>query len=81
MAFELSPETVKLVEEKLKTGEYASADELVHDALEALNERDAYELDEATLDAIDRAEDQIERGEVYDWNDIRDQVRAELLGE
>jgi len=81
MDFALSPETLKLVEEKLKTGAYASADELVHDALDALDEREAYELDEATLDAIDRAEDQIERGEVHDWNEIRDQVRAKLLGE
>lgn len=32
------------------------------------------------LDAIDRAEDQIERGEVRDWNDVRDNVRSRFLG-
>jgi hypothetical protein len=31
-----------------------------------------------TLDAIDRAEDQIERGEVHDWEDLRVQVRSQF---
>jgi flavin-binding protein dodecin len=48
--------------------------------LEALNEREAHSLDDATLDAIDRAEDQIERGQVHDWKDVREQVRARFLG-
>ena len=38
------------------------------------------ELDEQTLDAIDRAEDQIDRGEVRDWNEVREQVRKAFLG-
>ena len=76
----LSPETQKLVEEKLKSGAYRSADEVVHAAIEALNELEAHGLDEETLDAIDRAEGQIERGEVHDWKDVREQVRAKFLG-
>lgn len=31
-------------------------------------------LDEATLDALDRAEDQAERGEEQDWEDVRQRV-------
>jgi hypothetical protein len=37
-------------------------------------------LDQATLDAIDSAEDQIEQGRVHDWKDVREQVRAKFLG-
>jgi hypothetical protein len=36
-------------------------------------------LDEETLAAIDQAEDEIERGEVHDWKDVREQVRAMFL--
>jgi putative addiction module CopG family antidote len=81
MAITLSPETQKLVEEKLKGGAYRSADEVVHAAIEALNELESQGLDEDTLDSIDRAEDQVDRGEVHDWNDVREQVRAKFIGE
>ncbi|NLE58827.1 MAG: hypothetical protein GX616_10735, partial [Planctomycetes bacterium] len=67
MNIALSPETQKLLEDKLNSGGYRSVDDVVHAALEALNELDEHGLDEETLDAIDRAEDQIERGEVHDW--------------
>jgi Arc/MetJ-type ribon-helix-helix transcriptional regulator len=80
MTISLAPETQKLLEDKLRSGGYTSADDLVHAALEALNELESMELDEQTLDAIDRAEDQIERGEVHDWNDVREQVRQGFLG-
>jgi hypothetical protein len=36
-------------------------------------------LDEETLDAIDQAEDQIDRGDVYAWEDVREQVRLAFL--
>jgi Arc/MetJ-type ribon-helix-helix transcriptional regulator len=78
MNISLSPETQELLERKLKTGAYPSADAVVQAALEALDKIDA--LDDSTFDAIDRAEDQIERGEVHDWKDVREQVRAKFLG-
>lgn len=80
MTINLSPQTQKLLEEKLSSGAYRSADDVVHAALEALNELDACGLDDETLDAIDRAEDQIERGDIRDWKDVREQVRARFLG-
>ncbi len=72
MNIALSPETQKLLEDKLNSGGYHTADDVVHAALEALNELEAYGFDEETLDAIDRAEDRIERGEVHDWKDARE---------
>lgn len=81
MTILLSAETQKLLEEKLlKGGGYQSADEVVHAALEALNIAEEHALDDETLDAIDRAEDQIEHGEVHDWTDVREQLRAKFLG-
>jgi putative addiction module CopG family antidote len=80
MTISLSAETQKLVEEKLRSGEYSSADEVVHAALEALDTLQSHSLDQATLDAIDSAEDQIEQGRVHDWKDVREQVRAKFLG-
>jgi putative addiction module CopG family antidote len=80
MNIALSPATEKLLAEKLKGGDYGSADEVVRAALEALDELNAHSLDEQILNAIDRAEDQIERGAVHDWKDVREQVRARFLG-
>ncbi len=80
MDITLTLETQKLLEEKLRSGEYRSADDVVHAALDALNELEAYGLDDETLDAIDRAEDQVEKGAVYDWKDVREQVRTKFLG-
>ncbi len=81
MTITLSPETQKLLEEKLKDGAYRSVDDVLNAALQALDEVESQELDEELLDAIDRAEDQIERGEVHNWDDVREQIRARLLGE
>lgn len=79
MTITLSAETRKLLEERLKAGGYRSADEVVHAALSALVELEAHGLDAETLDAIDRAEDEIDRGEAHDWTDVRDRIRAKFL--
>jgi Arc/MetJ-type ribon-helix-helix transcriptional regulator len=80
VTIELSDETQKLLEEKLREGSYPSADEVLKAALNALNELEEVGLDEETLDAIDEAEAQIDRGEVYDWKDVRERIRAKFLG-
>ena len=78
MNISISPETQKLLEERMQHGGYQSADDAVHAALEALNEMEMGPLDEKTLDAIDRAEDQIERGEFRDLDEVKDQIRAKF---
>ncbi len=67
----LPPETQRLLEERRSSGTYPSVDDVVHAALCALGEAETRGLDDETLDAIDRAEDQIERGECRDWKDVR----------
>ena len=62
MSITLSPETQKLIEERMKQDGYPSADDVVLAALELLDQKEP--LDEQTLAAIDRAESQIEAGEL-----------------
>jgi len=60
----LKPTLKKLVEDKVKAGEYGSADELLEAAVARLifdPQRD--ELDEQTLAALEAAEQQLDRGE------------------
>ena len=78
MTITLSAETQRLLEGLLKKRNFSSAEEVVHAALQALDELD--ELDDETLDAIDQAEDEIERGECVDWDDVREDIRAEFRG-
>ena len=63
-----------MLEDQLKKGNFASADEVLQAALQALDE--VSELDEATLDAIDESEAQIARGEVLEWDEVLSRVRA-----
>ena len=80
MTISVGPETQKLLEEKLKTGEYKSPEEVVHAALEALNQLDEFKLDEQALADIERAEEEIDRSECHDWKDVRERVRKTFLG-
>jgi Arc/MetJ-type ribon-helix-helix transcriptional regulator len=65
-----------MVEQRLKDGGYASADELVQAAMHALDHQQFEPLDEETLAAIDEAEDDIERGDVFPLEAVEDQIRA-----
>lgn len=80
MAMTLSPEVERLVEARLERGDFASADDFVRAALAALDEKELYALDEDTLDAIDEAERQIDAGQVHDWADVREEIRARFNG-
>jgi Arc/MetJ-type ribon-helix-helix transcriptional regulator len=76
MPITLSPATQKLLHDHLACGEYASVDDLLHAALKALDEQKAFLLDDATLAAIDRSEDQIDRSEVHALDNLRERIRA-----
>lgn len=76
MSITLSPATQKLLEDRLLSGPYRTADDVVQAALAALEDVESCTLDNASLDAIDEAEDQIEQGQHQEWKNVRDQVRA-----
>ena len=81
MVISLSEETQRLVQQKLGAGGYRSADDVVRAALDALDQLEPPALDTETLDGIDRAEEQIKRGDVLEWTEARDGVRAMFRGE
>ena len=78
----LSPETQKLLEERMRSGRFATPDEAVRAALQTLGdvEGDALEdLDAETRAAIERADAQGDRGEGRPWEQVRDELRARYL--
>jgi hypothetical protein len=80
MGISLNPETERLIQEKMKAGGYASADEFLQSVLGNQLDLEIAPLDEETLDAIDEAERQIARGEARDWAVVREELKAKYLG-
>jgi antitoxin ParD1/3/4 len=76
MNVSLTPELEKLVEERVATGMYQTASEVVREALRLLNARDQYRL-EALRREVRAGFDEIERGEFIEYN----QGAASLLAE
>jgi Arc/MetJ-type ribon-helix-helix transcriptional regulator len=67
----LTPKIEQLIEERLRSGSYQSAAEVIEDAFEALAERENFHAIRAELD---HADGQLARGEYtgYDENTILD---------
>jgi antitoxin ParD1/3/4 len=72
MNVSLTPELEKLVQDKVKSGRYLSASEVVREALRLLEERDRlYQARLADLQTdVDRGIAASERGEVYDGSTV-----------
>jgi putative addiction module CopG family antidote len=67
----LTPKIEQFIKERLQSGSYNSATEVIEDAFDALTERENFQAVRAELDHADA---QLERGEYteYDQNTIRD---------
>jgi putative addiction module CopG family antidote len=67
----LTPKIEQLINERLQSGSYKSATEVIEEAFEALTERENFQAVRAQLD---HADGQLERGEYteYDENTIGD---------
>lgn len=76
----ISSETQKLLEERMKEGDYASADEVIRAALEALEGEDIEDLDPETQAAIERAEAEADRGEGIPLDEAFAQLRQKHFG-
>lgn len=75
----LSPETQKLLEERMRSGRFATADEAVRAALQTLGEVEGEpceDLDPETQAAINLADAQGDRGEGRPWEQVREELRA-----
>lgn len=70
MNISLTPELEMMVAEKVKTGMYSTASEVVREALRLLQERDEFrkwKLEQLRKD-VQVGLDQVERGEVVEWD-------------
>ena len=64
MQVTLKPELQQFVEEQVRAGRFATVQEALEAAVACLMlDSDGADLDEATMDAIERAEAQLDRGE------------------
>jgi putative addiction module CopG family antidote len=80
MNLSLKPQIEKFINEQIKAGHYSSATEVLEEAVVRMMEESAG-LDEDTLAAIDRSEDQIKRGKYQDWRKVSRELRTEYLRE
>ena len=83
MPVSLSPETQRLIEERMKRAGFTNADDLVRVALDTLDQMRAEpfeELDPETRAAIDEAEAQYARGEGRPLDEAFAQLRRKHLG-
>lgn len=76
----LSPRTQELHEERMREGDYSSADDLIRVALQALEGVPMDELDAETQAAIERADDQGDRGEGIPVDEAFQQLRRKHFG-
>jgi putative addiction module CopG family antidote len=67
----LPPKIEQFIKERLQSGSYNSATDVIEDAFEALTERENFQ---GVRSELDHADEQLERGEYteYDENTIRD---------
>jgi predicted transcriptional regulator len=82
MAITLSPETQRLIEERMKQTGLDTADELVRLALQTLDQvrgEDFEDLDPETQAAIEEGLAQADRGEGRPWEEVREELRARFI--
>jgi Arc/MetJ-type ribon-helix-helix transcriptional regulator len=66
-----NPELEKFIEEQVRSGSYASPEAMVQAALLDMRGCSETELDDETIDAINEAEAQADRGEGMDLDEFR----------
>jgi len=74
MNLALKPQIERFVEDQVRTGRFRSPEEVLEEAVVRMMSDPDIELDEQTVAAINRAEEQFDRGEGIDF----DQFAAEM---
>jgi Arc/MetJ-type ribon-helix-helix transcriptional regulator len=80
MHITLSPKTQKLLEERMKSGDYRSPDDVIRVALEVLEGESVESLDPGIQAAIERAGAQGDRGEGIDVEEAFARLRRKHFG-
>ena len=72
----LHPEHEKFVEAEVRSGRFASAEQVVAEALSRLMQDPDEEIDDETAAALRRSDEQLADGEGRAWEDVRDALRS-----
>jgi len=73
------PELAKFIDEQVRAGNYPSAEAAVEAAVEQMMlGGEGEELDDETIEAINRAEEQIERGQGIDFKQFAAEMRKKF---
>jgi len=80
MSIQLTPEFEQLIENKVKSGPYKSASEVIAEALRLLEQRDRIFSDnkDAVRAKIEQGWQAAQRGELVDGDEVFDRIDAEL---
>ena len=78
MNVKLKPTAQKFVEEQIQSCRFQSADDLLDDAVQRMMLEDELELDYETVAAINRAEEQIDRGGGIDFDEFAADMRKRI---
>jgi Arc/MetJ-type ribon-helix-helix transcriptional regulator len=70
-----NPALQKYIADKVSAGEFSSPEAVVEDALNRVIQEEI-ELTDEEAEAINQAEDEIDRGEFVDWRDLSAKLRA-----
>ena len=80
MPIQLTPEFEQLIENKVKSGPYKSASEVIAEALRLLEQRDRIFADtnDKVRTQIEQGWQSAQRGELVDGDEVFDRIDAEL---
>jgi Arc/MetJ-type ribon-helix-helix transcriptional regulator len=73
------PELAQFIDDQVKTGRFDSAQAAVEAAVEQMK-MSSDPLDEETIAAIARADEQYDRGDFVEWREVREEMRRKYLG-
>lgn len=82
MAFSLSPELQRRIEDRMKRNGFSTPEDLVLHALDTLDQLEAEpieDLDVETRAAIEEGLAQADRGEDRPWGEVREELRARFI--
>ena len=72
------PELAKFIDEQVKSGLYPTPDAAIEAAVERMMHASTDELDDGTIDAINRAEEQLDRGEGIEFREFAAKMRQKF---
>jgi putative addiction module CopG family antidote len=75
----LKPKAKKFISQQVKTGRFKSAGAVLEEALSRMMDDGMVMINQRTLAAIDRSEDQIDRGDYQDWKTVSSKLRTKYL--